>query len=202
MTYNTAVHAMVEQVRNEYDSELSKKVSMLSDAQANIRQMAQKLAQLRKANSVIKVENSKIPALMLRIQSLERLLAQEIACRYQDDSDGVPAPQESQEGDSYNGEREKKMLEGLPPRERKMMEQALAVHRQVEESLRRQVVRLKSATSESELKFRKIIGACAGIPDESVDEMMDSLMAAIESDDACSVNVTQLSNFMNTVGKH
>jgi ankyrin repeat protein len=162
------IQGMVNEMKYEYNVEMASKMDLLNEAQSNLREAAKNLAQLRKANSIIKAENQKIPSLMLRIQNLEQSLSQEIGKKYSAVSTG-------------------------PERE------SLAVHKQVEESLRQEILSLKSQSLQSEVKFRKVIGSCAGIPDDSVDEMMDSLVAAIESDEACRVNVCQLSDFMTRV---
>jgi ankyrin repeat protein len=160
------IQGMVDEMKNEYNVELGTKRDLLTDAQSDLRQVASKLAQMRRANSVIKAENAKIPSLILRIQNLEACLSQEIGKKYSP----ISTCEETSE--------------------------SLAVHKQIESTLRQEILSLQSRANESEHKFRKIIGRCAGIPDDSVDEMMDSLVAAVESDEACRVNVSQLSDFM------
>jgi len=180
-----AVQRMVDEMSTEYSTELSAKIQALNDTQSSLRDVTRKLAQIRRTNSIIKSENEKIPALMQRIQTLESCLNLEIHSQHQN----VESHQHQASSSSSTPS----------PSSLNSMKQSLELHQQIQQTLRQEILALKSASSQNDLKFRKIIGACAGIPTDSVDEMMDSLLAAIESDETCRVNVTQLANFMNRV---
>lgn len=69
----------------------------------------------------------------------------------------------------------------------------------VELALRKELELLKKTSAETIEKYQKLIACCAGIPDSSVGGMMDSLLAAVESDESSTICVTQMAAFMSRV---
>lgn len=167
------IQRLIENLTSELLTTISSKTLSFIEMESNFKSSTKELAYLRHTNSLLKIENNKVPSLIERIMQLEMYLDNEIH------KIGVMKCDLSQNDVDKCRIVESHYIES-------------------EKQLRKEIIDLKTSSSEREKKFRRIINACAGIQDENLDEMLDSLLVAVEGDDS-KVNISHLAVFMNRV---
>lgn len=74
-----------------------------------------------------------------------------------------------------------------------------AAYKRVNARLEAQLKEYKSRSSELEAQMKKIVGICTGVGEEKVDEMLDGLQAAVDSERGEEVEVGRVREFLRKV---
>ena len=58
---------------------------------------------------------------------------------------------------------------------------------------------IDDVTVSKEIKYRSIVSVCTGVPVDQVEGMLEQLLAAMESDNAQSMDMNKVSEFLSRV---
>ncbi|TPX55293.1 hypothetical protein PhCBS80983_g05440 [Powellomyces hirtus] len=101
----------------------------------------------------------------------------------------------------HTGLRESSASSTAPPspkqHELHALRRTLSEKEQLERTLRSEIIRLRSSSGKSELSCKKIIAACCHVPVEHVDDLLNPLLQAVESD--AEVDMNAVAAFMMAV---
>ncbi|TPX64730.1 hypothetical protein SpCBS45565_g05658 [Spizellomyces sp. 'palustris'] len=193
----SAVQQMVDEMSCTFSAEMKVKADQLTEARNQLRQVTKELADVRKQNHILRKENQMLPEMVQQIKNLERCLGEEMAkCNTtaihdQRSTDSTPG------GMVTGGITETKQPPQDPHGELAALRRTLQEKEALERSLRSEIIRLKSTSGKSELGCKKIIAACCNVPVESVDELLNPLLQAVESDKE--VDMSAVAGFMMDV---
>ncbi|KAF2196574.1 apses transcription factor-like protein [Delitschia confertaspora ATCC 74209] len=121
---------------------------------------------------------------------------------------GASLPRKASDGDSYLSSpipldlvvlaNQHKQLNGhLPPLH--VLRQRLQCYVVNNESLRRRAGQLKAKDGELEVMYRKVVSLATGVEEERIDEVLEGLCVALESDPADAVEVGRVREFLRKV---
>ncbi|KAJ3385639.1 hypothetical protein HDU92_002955 [Lobulomyces angularis] len=201
-----AIQKMIEEMSRFYISEIKTKIDSLNETQNNLRDITKELAFIRRENEMFKKENNKIPLLMTRIQNLESCLNQELNSGQEKDRKIFELENFINHFDKKEGYENEKLTQ-IEHENGNFYDvvgeqQKSPNSYQIQEiKLKKEIFGLKNSILEKEVKFKKFISYCAGIPLEGVGEVLDSLYKAIESDFESGINCLLLAPFLNKVKK-
>jgi hypothetical protein len=158
-TCNEQHHEFGEEVRNS---------DFLMETQTQLKDMSRELAKVRKQNQAYREHQNSIPHLKLRIRNLEDAMGRQL----------IPAQAYSEfNPDPIDINNAEALLHRLESYHHLLVE---ADSR--EQALRHEIITLRGNVGQQELKCKRIIGGCCNIPIEQVDDFVDPLLEAIESD--------------------
>ena len=92
---------------------------------------------------------------------------------------------------------QREYLSSLPPTD--VLLARVTAYKKNNAKLQAQAKSLKSRSSELESQLRKIVALCTGVCEESVDEMIGGLLAAVESERGEDVEVGRVREFLRRV---
>lgn len=130
--------------------------------------MTREITQYRKEIDPLRTENAVIPELKLRVQALEKALSEK-----QSRNSNFATVPDTPSGDDNSQSQE----------EITRLRLALAHQKAVETHLCQELVTLRGTIGQHELSCKKIISACCNVPLQQVDEILQPLLDALESDD-------------------
>jgi len=73
-------------------------------------------------------------------------------------------------------------------------------HARIETLMRQQLKVLKNASAEKEMQYRQVVAACTGIPNDKVDESLNDLFLALETDTS-NIELPRIATFMQKIGQ-
>ena len=88
-------------------------------------------------------------------------------------------------------------LSSLPPAA--ILRARASAYKQINATLEEQTKTLQSQSSELEDKLRKVVSLCTGVDEAKVDEMVDGLVQAVESEGGDDVEVGRVREFLRKV---
>jgi len=71
-------------------------------------------------------------------------------------------------------------------------------HQRVEELMEGRLKNLQGASAEKEFQCKKIVAMCTGVPIDKVEEMLENLLIAVESESQV-IDIARVSGFMQKV---
>ena len=92
---------------------------------------------------------------------------------------------------------QREYIAGLPPAA--VLKARAAAYRKNNARLETQAKNLQSQSSELEAQLRKVVSLCTGVAEDRVDEMVDGLSAAVESEGGEDVEVGRVRDFLRRV---
>ncbi|KAI8918455.1 hypothetical protein DFJ77DRAFT_428201 [Powellomyces hirtus] len=205
-----ALSAMVDEMSTTFTDEMKIKGEQLEEVRNQLRQVTKELADVRKQNHLLRRENQQLPEMVQRIKNLETCLGEEMALEYRNDASGssnTPGgmvsylSHDSTTDLHHTGLRESSASSTAPPspkqHELHALRRTLSEKEQLERTLRSEIIRLRSSSGKSELSCKKIIAACCHVPVEHVDDLLNPLLQAVESD--AEVDMNAVAAFMMAV---
>jgi molybdopterin converting factor small subunit len=152
---------------------------IVAELQQQLIAMSRELTEYRKEIDPLRKENATIPELKSRVHSLEKK-ALEHQINISQSFATVPngSPDTSSMDDEVN-----------------RLRLALAHQKAVEAHLCQELVSLRSTLGNHELSCKKIISACCNVPLQHVEELLQPLLEALESDDF-NLDMTLITNFL------
>ncbi|KAJ3324166.1 transcriptional regulator swi6 [Blyttiomyces sp. JEL0837] len=190
----TVVQKMVDEVSSSFKAELRAKAEQLSDTQLQLREITRDLSEIRKQNQALRLQNQRLPDLTVKVRHLEKAIRDEItrgqerekAAREVSIKEATDAVT-SQNGTSSSDPAAEESTEVLKKKVQ-LLEAHIAKKDEDERCLREEIVALRGQSGSQEALCKKIIAACLSIPPENVDDLLDPLLAAVESDDGVDLN--------------
>ncbi|KAI9872941.1 MAG: transcriptional regulator swi6 [Pleopsidium flavum] len=98
---------------------------------------------------------------------------------------------------SHLTEQQYSYFASLPQSE--LLRARLSAYREDNQGLRGQAKQLKSRSSELEEKYRRVVALCTGVEESKVEELLGSLVAAVESEKGEDVEVGRVREFLRRV---
>jgi chromosome segregation ATPase len=165
---------------NPINNEKSKD-DLIEELKNQLNAMSREITSYRKEIDPLRKENETIPELKSRIHALERQLsrkelAQSVAT--------VPNGMESDQAQANE--------------EISRLRMALAHQKTVEAHLCQELVNLRGTIGSHELSCKKIIAACCNVPLQHIDELLQPLLEALESDDF-NLDMRLISGFLSRI---
>ena len=152
---------------------------------------------LRNANDSLKQQNRRIPELEENIRVLSNGLEQELSRRSlsttETDSSSTPMMKDMTNDGSLDS-LQKEVL---------YLRSILARKDVSEQELRKEIIHLRSNTNSQEFKCKRIISACCGVPMENVQDLLDPLLKAVETDDPMeNMDYDNIKDVMTRIKQH
>jgi predicted nucleic acid-binding Zn-ribbon protein len=156
------------------------KDELIAELRNQLNAMSKEISGYRKEMGPLQKENAQIPELKAKIQSLEKRLSQK-------DKSQTVAMVPSVESESSQSNEEINRLR-----------MALAHQKTVEAHLCQELVNLRNSVGNHELSCKKIISACCNVSLHHVDELLQPLLEALESDDF-NLDMRLISGFLSRI---
>ncbi|KAJ2999896.1 transcriptional regulator swi6 [Globomyces sp. JEL0801] len=159
---------------------------IISELQRQLCSMTRDIAQYRKEIEPLRSENATIPELKLRIQKLEESLSDNLFMSSQNQSPQLFAVQKPEvfSPSSYD--------------EIARLRQALTHQKAIEAHLCQELVNLRGSAGQHELACKRIIATCCNVPLQHVDEILQPLLDAVQSD-SFNLDMRLVSTFMSRI---
>jgi hypothetical protein len=150
---------------------------VIAELQVQLSSMSKEIAQYRKDINPLRQENEQIPEMKARISYLEHLVSDKNKFG---NSNAISQLQHESQSNSEEIVR---------------LKLALSQQKSIEAHLCEDLRKLRSTATQHEIICKKIISSCSNVPLEQVEELLQPLMNAIDSD-SLNLDVNFLSSFM------
>jgi regulatory protein SWI6 len=168
------------QPKNLVNNEKSKD-DLIEELKTQLNSMSREITKYRKEIDPLRKKNEKIPELKSRIHALERQLSRKEL------SQSIATVPNSGESDQTQSNEEIARLR-----------MALAHQKTVESHLCQELVCLRGSIGSHELSCKKIIAACCNVSLQHIDELLQPLLEALESDDF-NLDMRLISGFLSRI---
>ncbi|KAF9038428.1 transcription factor [Panaeolus papilionaceus] len=209
---------MIQNLSNEFQSEIKVKQDALDVTQAHLRAATRELAEQRKQIQAWQSRCGELDQVNQRVRNVEKAIMTEDQFDWtgRTDLEGQDARQTAGPAFQYRGVNSTMVgvagsvdisfsVDSEPPlptgdsvatlvklRRMKMW------HMRMEELVKERLKSLQGASAVREYQCKKIVALCAGLPIDRVEEMLDKLVIALESDSQI-VDLARISGFMQKV---
>ncbi|KIY70599.1 apses-domain-containing protein [Cylindrobasidium torrendii FP15055 ss-10] len=206
---------MINGLTQEFQVEIKSKQDSLDVTQAHLRAATRELSEQRKHIQIWQAKCAELDMVAQRARNVDRALVEEVQFdwtgRGGDDTD--PAAESKNPAFRFRGLSSTMVGTQAPsiaidadpiiPQTNDL--QSLIRLRRIKmwndrmtEIVANRMKGLKGASAEKEFMCRKIVALCTGVPVDKVEEMLESLVAAVESEDQV-VDINRVSGFMQKV---
>ncbi|KZV94557.1 apses-domain-containing protein [Exidia glandulosa HHB12029] len=202
--------AVIQSLQSDFTEELSKKQSNLDKARSTLRTQTRALADARRAQQTEKDRKAELDQVQARIRNLERALREEddfdwagrsAAAAAADAMDVDEIVHRSPVDDAMDTDDaedpEMPPEDDCSPEALLRLRRMRAWHARIEGLVEGRIGALKNAGVEKEYMYRKVVTICTGIPFELVDQQLEQMIAALESDG--NLDFVRVSGFMRKV---
>jgi uncharacterized coiled-coil protein SlyX len=180
--FNAASQTIVEEVKEELGRSQSE---VIAELQSQLVLMTKEVNRYRKEMEPLQVANRRIPELQQRILKLEKELAE----KNQPGTIQTVATVPSSPTNENISQNEKEIAR---------LQNAITQQKAVESRLCQELAALKNTIGARELSCKKIISACCNVPLRNVDEILQPLLDALESEGS-NLDLRIVSGFMSRV---
>lgn len=214
-----AMSKLLNDTSSSFKSELQSKQSLIDQTHAKLRETSSLLASERRRLAALQRKDSERKLLRQKIANLRRAneeLCKELAMGTGTDSqfdlrtdikigeaDAGLEVDASRLPETETGQplkmtpTQREYLASLPPTE--VLLARVAAYKKNNERLEALVKSLQSRSSELEGQLRRVVSICTGVPEEKVDDMVEGLVAAVESERGEDVEVGRVREFLRRV---
>ncbi|KAI9464262.1 hypothetical protein F5148DRAFT_1210233 [Russula earlei] len=209
---------MIQSLSADFAAEIKTKQDNLDVTQAHLRAATRELSEQRKQIQVWQARCSELDQVMQRIRNIEHALVDEEKFDWtgRTDLDGRDAvesagPAFRRRGQnstmaglgglvdvSFSFDAEPTMPVGDSPTSLIRLKRMKTWHVRMEALVRQRLESLRGASAEREFQCKKIVALCTGAPVDKVEEMLDDLVVAVESETQV-VDIGRVSGFMQKV---
>lgn len=210
---------MLDELDTEFSQEIMARNGQLTETQNLLRSATQNLTEMRKSIKHCRQQALQLEVAQHKIRNLEISLEEEThrtrnqrgynsKLRTNDDIDAlfdVRKPDMNfSSNNNNNGNmsssdgRQNRMREQLAEKDVLELRSRVQAYRRHDEEFSRELAEAKSQTSANELQYKKVIAYCCKIPLDKVDDMVQPLTLAVESDGA-GLDLTRVAGFMSRV---
>ncbi|KAK2463516.1 hypothetical protein APHAL10511_004267 [Amanita phalloides] len=210
--------AMIQGLSAEFQSEIKSKQDALDVTQAHLRAATRELAEQRKQIQAWQAKCGELDQLKQRIRNVEQALADEDQFDWTGRTNGNDKDARENAGPAFQRRGHHSTLSGMsgamdmafnlePEPPIPMMGTPASLirlrrlkmwHVRTEELIKERLQNLQGASAEKEYQCKKIVSLCTSIPVDKVEEMLENLVIAVESD-AQVVDIGRVSGFMQKV---
>ncbi|KAF8892274.1 apses-domain-containing protein [Infundibulicybe gibba] len=198
--------AMIQNLSTEFQSEVKSKQDALDVTQAHLRAATRELSEQRKQIQAWQARCGELDQITQRVRNIEKATLDEDQFDWtgRTDLDGNDALASAGPAFQQRGPT-RLCVDAEPPipttdsvaslirlRRLKMW------HMRMEELMKARLKSLQGASAEKEYQCKKIVALCTGIPIDKVEEMLENLVIAVESE-AQIVDIGRVSGFMQKV---
>ncbi|KAF8916007.1 hypothetical protein CPB85DRAFT_1291084 [Mucidula mucida] len=206
---------MIQSLSSDFQSEIKAKQDALDVTQAHLRAATRELSEQRKQIQMWQGRCGELDTLAQRVKNVDRAIEDEVQFdwtgRGGEDEDAVAESKNS--AFRYRGLASTLVgnqapvitIETDPPLPAGDTVQSLVKlrrlkmwHDRMEEIMEQRMRGLRGASAEKEFMCRKIIALCTGVPVDKVEEMLENLISAVESEDQV-IDINRVSGFMQKV---
>ncbi|KAI0305819.1 hypothetical protein B0F90DRAFT_1693739 [Multifurca ochricompacta] len=210
--------AVIQALSADFAAEIKTKQDSLDVTQAHLRAATRELSEQRKQIQVWQGRCSELDLVTQRIRNVERALVDEEKFDWtgRTDIDGVDAfksagPAFRWRGQnstmaglgalvdvSFNFDTEPMIPTGDSVADLIRLRRLKTWHVRMEALVHERLDRLRGASAEREFQCKKIVALCTGVPIDKVEEMLDDLIVAVESETQV-IDIGRVSGFMQKV---
>ncbi|KAL4248097.1 Cell pattern formation-associated protein stuA [Abortiporus biennis] len=211
----TDIEAMIHQLSADFANEIKNKQENYEITQAHVRAATRELAEQRKQKEQWQARCAELDIINQRAKNLEKALADEdnfdwagpmpeggenaLMVNINGTTAGVDGTSENSSIDVQPG------LDSDPAIPVSDSVQSLirlrrmkAWHARMEKLMDERLKSLKGASAEKEFQCKKIVSLCTGVPMDRVEDMLENLVIAVESE-ASIIDISRVSGFMQKV---
>ena len=185
-------------LESDFEQELRAKQRLIDSMHQQLREATTKLTQNREKLDYIKSVSNKIIQFQRSTQNLDKAVLQE-----KDKFSKTTSPSADDNSDvEYDPDQPFRIQsnESIPPL--LILKARLLAYRRNTSNLKNLISDLNTKSSQLQSKFRKVVALCTGINDENqVDELLDGLVEAVESDPPGEVDIARVAGFLRRVDK-
>ncbi|KAF9945718.1 transcriptional regulator swi6 [Mortierella alpina] len=215
----TVVQKMLDELDAEFSQEILARNGQLKDTQNLLRTETQNLTEMRKSIKQCRQQALELEEAHHKIRNLELSLEEEShrtrnqrgynsKLRTNDDIDALFDVRKPD--GSFSNSNNNSSMSSLEIRQNNQLRERMAekdvlelrsrvqAYRRHDEEFSRELAEAKSQTSANELQYKKVIAYCCKIPLDKVDDMVQPLTLAVESDGA-GLDLTRVAGFMSRV---
>lgn len=177
MTYSDLSHI---------NDEFRKSSEFRQESQNQLKDLTKELSKVRKQNQIFKEQQNQVPQLMVRIHNLES----ELNLLHEKEQRNSKIPKISMmttETSDYQN-----LLQQI-----ETLQELLTDSEKREQHLHQELANINGDSGISALKCKKIISLCCNIPLNQVDDFIQPLLKAMESDEPELLDIEQVADFMN-----
>lgn len=212
--------SMIQSLSTEFQAELKAKQDSLDVTQAHLRAATRELSDKRKQIQVWQVHCAELDKVNQRVQNVEKALSDEDKFDWtgRTDLSGKDARESAGPAFSYRGIGSTIIGIGgavdisvnvdldppMPPSGSDTVTTLVKLrrmkiwHQRIEQSLSDRLSNLQTMNAEKEYQCKKIVALCTGIPIDKVEDMLENLVVAVESESQI-VDIGRVSGFMQKV---
>ncbi|KAH9967163.1 transcription factor [Russula dissimulans] len=210
--------AMIQSLSANFAAEIKTKQDNLDVTQAHLRAATRELSEQRKQIQVWQARCGELDQVMQRIRNVEHALVDEEKFDWTgridlDGRDGVESagPAFRRRGQnstmaglgglvdvSFNFDAEPTLPAADSVNSLVRLRRMKIWHVRMEALVRQRLVSLRGASAEREFQCKKIVALCTGVPIDKIEEMLDDLVVAVESETQV-VDIGRVSGFMQKV---
>ena len=202
-----ATQSILSQAQAQYSVELSKKQALIDRQNAELRDIAQQqkeeLERIKTLQRHRKERDERRKKIRNLRQAYEEMQAEEQEANNApprlegEDAEVVSLRIHSDKLNTGSDAEKEEYLRSLPsvPRLRAL----ITAYTESNKSLEARLMALRDCSSERESQYRKVVALCTGMPEDQVDNMLEGLIAAVESEGAEKVDMARVREFLRKV---
>ncbi|KAK4056016.1 transcriptional regulator swi6 [Microbotryomycetes sp. JL221] len=213
----TSLQDTFSSIKNDFELEVGSKLESLDKVQTQLHQLTKQLSEQRQLVSSLKQEHVEIERQQQRISNLQRAIVEEDSFDWtgRTEIDGSPASQLAGPGFEYRGPTSTLInmpadisieFDADPQGPLKDDSPTSLIHllrlqgwyERVVDLLDQRVKRLQGGELDLETKLIKLVAKSSGVQVDKVEDMLDGLLAALESD-GNAVDMTRVASFLSRV---
>ncbi|OJA14993.1 hypothetical protein AZE42_04318 [Rhizopogon vesiculosus] len=210
--------AMIQELSTEFSSEIKSKQDSLDLTQAHLRAATRELSEQRKQIQLWQGRCGELDKVHQRIRNLEKAIADEDHFDWTGRTDLAGRDGREMAGPAFQWRGPSSTMMGMPG----SMDISFSVeldpssptgdsvsslirlrrlklwHIRMEELMQARLRSLQGASAEKEYQCKKVVALCTGIPIDKVEDMLENLVVAVESE-AQVVDIVRVAGFMQKV---
>lgn len=187
-----AVQKIVDALDDEYGAQLNEREQELKQLQEELDRVTNQLEQTRKQLEEQQTQSQHLVEAQQKVRNLEQAIQSEwntlATVLGRQDADTTAAMEELNNNEedidalfAVNSETDG-VQEGQLRRKNRLLQSRLTAYTKNNEYLRSQVEGLRAQSVEKELQCKRLIAACCNLPVDKIDDLVEPLTQAIESD--------------------
>ncbi|KAF6761714.1 transcription factor [Ephemerocybe angulata] len=209
---------MVQSLSTEFQGEIKSKQDALDVTQAHLRAATRELSEKRKLIQVWQTRCAELDQINQRIRNVDKALAEEDRFDWTGRTDLEGNDARATAGPAFQWRGTKSTMVGMggsvdlsftvdseppvpvtdSPASLMKLRRLKLWHQRMEELVQARLKGLQGASAEKEYQCKKIVALCTGIPLDKVEDMLENLVIAVESE-AQVVDIGRVSGFMQKV---
>ncbi|TCD71837.1 transcriptional regulator swi6 [Steccherinum ochraceum] len=213
----TDIQTMLTKLHEEFTQEIKGKQDNLDVTQAHLRAATRELSEQRKQIQTWQSRCSELDIVMQRTRNIQKALVEEDSFDWTGRTDIHPSgPGRPPAGPAFQRRGENSTMSGpvdiqfnmdpdpaIPmtdtPASLIRLRRMKMWYERMERLMDERIRALKGSSAEKEFQCKKILSLCTGIPIENIEDMLDDLVLAVESE-ASVIDLGRVSTFMTRVG--